>query len=183
MTLCHLFYRSVPTLWRPALLVLLLLLLAACRVPGQREGEVLPFETIEQQGSSGTGGLYESEQPTFHVLTSAEQVDQLARLVTAEAQMHLSALDYDEVVVVVVFQGWKPTNGYGVEVEQVVRRGNRVVVEAQFTERNPEMAAADEETSPYHVVAVSKAGEWGEDVRFLLHAEGQVVQEQTYFIP
>jgi hypothetical protein len=36
---------------------------------------------------------------------------------------------------------------------------------------------------PYQLASVTKEGQWGRDVRFVLEVDGKEVQERTHFVP
>lgn len=68
-------------------------------------------------------------------------------------------------------------------VQQIVREGDRVRVEATFVSPASGDAVSATGTDPYHLIAIPKTGTWGQDVRFELVDKGQVVAEATHFIP
>jgi hypothetical protein len=143
----------------------------------------LPFETIEQKEWAGTGQSYEAFEPGLMVFTQTEQLDILNPWITQDAQTKLLAVDYDQYFVVVVFQGKKPTTGYGVDVNRIAQLENGVNVYAQFHEPKPDEAKADAITSPYQLVQVQKVGAWGQAVRLNLIVEDVTVASISSFIP
>ena len=96
--------------------------------------------------------------------------------------MFFSALSASSVVIG-VFQGRKPTTEYGVQIEQITRRGGVVTVHALFTERKPGSAAGDAITSPYHLVRLPKTGVWGKAITFNLVVGDNVVTSLSHDIP
>ena len=141
-------------------------------------GVELLFETVERAEISGTGDDYPGKTPNLMVITRAEDVIALGNTVSPSAQDELSKLDYNIYFVLVVFQGIKGTNMYGVDIQRVTRDENRITVFAHFTERDPEMAAADVITSPYHIVKVPRDGLKGE-FEFFLNGDGEVILKVT----
>lgn len=146
--------------------VINLFLLNACN--SRPQGISLPFETIEQQESPGTGEPYETTEPGIRMVTSAEEIDALNGWISVEAQAQLQNVNYEQYVVLAVFQGLKPTTRYSVEIKRITRLGDTVNVHVQFQEPKPNEMSGDAITSPYHVVQMQKVGEWGQDITYQL---------------
>jgi len=143
----------------------------------------LPFETIEQRDTSGTGKVYESKQPGLIVIAVSEETPNLDALVTSKAQARLQSLDYNPHFVIVIFQGWKPTTRYSIQIERVTRRENTVTIYALFREPKPDEPKGDEVTSPYHLVQVQKVGTWGQQITFNLVVGDATVTSLVHRIP
>jgi len=139
----------------------------------------LPFETIERQELSS----YRDKEPVLMVIAKPEEIASLDALVTREILSRLQTLDYDAYLVVVVFQGWKPTTRYGVQIEHVIRRGSEVTIYAQFSEPKPNEPTGDLATSPYHIVRVQKRGVWGQQINFNLVVDGVIVASLSHYVP
>lgn len=138
------------------------------------QGVELPFETVERTEISGTGDDYPGKTPTLIVITRAEDITSLGNTISPSAQEELRKLDYNNYFVIVVFQGIKGTNMYGVNIQSVTKDENRITVFAHFTQRDPEMAAADVVTLPYHIVKVPRNGLKG-NFDFFLNGDGEVI--------
>jgi PrcB C-terminal len=134
----------------------------------------LAFETIERADIPGTGGEYQGRDPKMSIITRIEEIDALGDTISLSAQDELRKLDFNQYFVIAIFQGLKGTNMYGVDIQQVTKSGNTITIFAHFTERNPELAAAAVNTSPYHVVKVQKDGLQGE-FDFFLNVDGEVI--------
>lgn len=143
----------------------------------------LPFETIEQRDASGTGQIYKDKQPGLIVITTLEKVANLDALVTSEAQARLQSLNYDAYFVIAVFQGWKPTDGYGIQIERITHLGDKVTVFIRLQEPPPDRKKNDIVTSPYHLVQVQKVGTWARDVTFNAILNGTVIASVSHTIP
>ena len=136
-------------------LTLSLLYLAAC----QPQEVDLPFETIERAGSGGTGEYYRGEQPKLVVITEAGKADvQLEGLVSQNALDQLAELDFQQYFAIAVFRRCQPSSGYDTIIERVARRGDKIVVYAQFWEPSPWYEVTGEVTSPYHLIKVRGDG-------------------------
>ncbi|MGQ9482320.1 MAG: protease complex subunit PrcB family protein, partial [Chloroflexus sp.] len=160
------------------LLGLLLLATTAC----QSQEQELPFESIAQRDIIN----YREESPHLFIVANDEDIGTLSRNVLAEDPTlaeQLSQLDYDLTFAVLVLQGQKGSTGYTVNIKQVVRQGNRVTIKAEFVEPSPGAFIKPAFTSPYHLVAVSKEGQWGQEVTFVLVVNDESVAETTHFIP
>ncbi len=68
----------------------------------------------------------------------------------------LEQLDFNSAMALALFQGWKSTGGYEVEIQRITRQDETVFVYARFIEPGAGMIVTGEITSPYHVVVVEK---------------------------
>ena len=163
---------------------------SAPTVPPTSAGTILPFTTIAQ-GEHLSANLF-VQQPSIIVIASAQEVDSALRLAAGDPPKlamnphpieQARQIDYNRFFAILVLQGKQATAGYGVTVQQIVRRSDQMIVHALFVEPKPGEGAAEVGTDPYHLVAVPKGGTWGQDVRFELVDQGKVVAETTHFIP
>jgi len=116
---------------------------------GPKETE-LPFETIVRSD----GGSYSVQEPCVVLVTSQEEVDRLEGLVDQEVLDRLAELDFRQYFAIAVFRGTQATSGYDTIIERVARRGDKIVVRAQFWEPSPHYGVTLEVTSPYHLIKV-----------------------------
>jgi len=123
--------------------------LMAC---GPRETE-LPFETIEQYHRSEG---YDSPEPCLVLITSQQEIDRLESLVSRGALEQLAELDFQQYFAIAVFRGVRPTSGYDIIIERIARRGDKIVVYAQFWEPRLDQVILPEVTSPYHLIKVRR---------------------------
>jgi len=166
---------------RACLLILVLsLLLTACRP----EGMDLPFTTVEQEEmSSGSGEVYEAKEPGIIVITKPEDISALDSWVNSDSLGFLGELDYNQAFALAVFQGWKPSGGYAVEITRISRYRNTVNIFARFTEPDPEKEKPAVETSPYHLVAIKKNGEWNANILFQIMSDKTEIASINKFVP
>jgi hypothetical protein len=143
----------------------------------------LHFETIEQRDSFDSRQIQKHQSPGLIVVITPEEAALLSSLVTPTAQEQLQNLNYEAHFVIAVFQGRKPSTGYSVKIERIVREGNKVSIYAQFLEPKPDQAKADIDTLPYHLVRIQKAGKWGQEVTFELIVKGSIVASVSQYIP
>ncbi len=159
-------------------LMMLLFALAACKP----QIEELSFETLAQ----GDFINYREENPALFVIMSHDEIETLLSNVLTEDPAladQLRQLDYNRFFAILVLQGRKGSTGYAVTVKQIVRQGNQVTIGAEFVEPLPGTRRSPAFTSPYHLVAVSKEGQWGQEIQFVLVVNGATVAETTHFIP
>lgn len=166
-----------------ALLAVLGAILPACR-PRQTE---LPFETIAQGDGFGAAPSYGREESNLLVITEPEEVDSpgLDIQFPSDLAEQLHGVDYQSNFVIAVFRGRLGilSPKLGVEVLRVVRDGETVIVKARFGDSVIGERISPAFSSPYHIVAASKEGEWSRDIRFVLEVDGEEMVERTYFVP
>lgn len=165
-------------------LLVMIFIITTCN---SQEGE-LSFETIAKSKGFGDFGLtiYREEEPALLIIANDYEVDTLVPNVLAEDPAlvdQLRQLDYNRFFAILVLQGLKRQGGYSITVQRVVRQGDQVNVHAEFTEPEPGTRRIQAFTSPYHLIAVSKQGEWGQQFRFVLIADSEGIAETSHFIP
>lgn len=162
-------------------LMMLLFTIMACKP----QIEELSFETIAQGDGFYAGRGYGGEEPALLVVASPEAVDKPGLDVQFPSELadQLRQLDYDRFFAILVLQGQKRSTGYAVSIKRIVRQGNQVTIDAEFVEPSPGTRIKPAFTSPYHLVAVSKERQWGQEVTFVLVVNGKTVAETTHFIP
>lgn len=143
----------------------------------------LIFRTVEQEEWSSTGEVYEDRKPGLVFIAHPGEVIDTKGWITGNAEERLQAMDYDVYFAVSVFQGLKPTDGYGVQIEQVKQTDNKVTIYAQFQEPQPDQKKNDIVTSPYHLIQVQKVGNRDQDITFSLVVNDVVVISLSHFIP
>ncbi len=143
----------------------------------------LPFETIEQNETAGTGITYEDRESSLMVISSPEEAMTLSTWISDNAKEKLQEIDYTQQFVLAVFQGWKPTLGYSVEISRVTQLGDTVNVYVQFHEPGPDVQKADLVTSPYHLVQLQRLESTGRGITFNLLANETVISDFSYVFP
>lgn len=152
-----------------------LLCLAGCKP----QGNELPFKTIERGNWPDS---YEKQQkakePGMSVISTLEDVTRMEGFFTRNAQVQLRELDFEAAFALTVFFGTQP-DPRGGQIQRIVRRGNSIAVYAQVGVGGPE----DEETLPYHLVKVTKEGDWAQTMHFTLYLDGKETASVSRFIP
>jgi hypothetical protein len=147
--------------------------------PTYPPGTTLPFTTIDQDYWPGTGHYYEAKEPALIVITGPEDIRLIADWISPEGLSRLQGVNYADNLALVVFQGWKPTLSYGVQIQQITYREGIVNVYAQFEEPEPGTEELTAVSSPYHLVQLQRFEGLGERTRFDLIANGTLVDSYT----
>lgn len=152
-------------------------------LPGKSQEIDLLFETIEQKLKADLGPPYKGRELAVMIITRPEEIAQLNDWVTEDAKSRLQTLDYDTYFALIVFQGWKPTFGYSIQIERIIRQEEKVLILARLEEPEPDEVVPDTVTSPYHLIQVQKEDTLTQDVVFDVVADGIVVISVSYTIP
>jgi hypothetical protein len=155
------------------------LVLTSCQQPETD----LPFSTIEQRQSSGTGDLYENKEIGLVVVSSLEETTSLSGLVTQEAYSQLQTMNYTDKFALALFQGWKPSDGYAIQIERISHVGERVSIMAKAQEPEPNRKTNDIVTSPYHLVQVESGDLLSHTFTFEVIVGGSIITSTTHLIP
>jgi hypothetical protein len=154
-------------------------ILPACR-PQEQD---LPFETIEQTYSSGTGRYYENREPAMMIVSAPQEAEQVFNFITPDAAERLNRINYDSYFAIAVFQGMKPSGGYGVNITRISSRNHRITVEVNFQEPAPGFERTQIITSPYHLVQVEKPAELEGRQTFVLQENANTVATTEAVLP
>jgi hypothetical protein len=68
----------------------------------------------------------------------------------------LSDIDFDEYMVIAVFQGWQSSGGYSIEVTKIIEKRDAIEVFVTETSPGPHVAVPAVITHPYHIIKVQK---------------------------
>ena len=77
-------------------------------------------------------------------------------------------VNFNEKMLIAVFQGQKPTGSYEIEITKIIERENEIVVQVKETSPDTNCAADAVITSPYHIVEIEKSSK---PVRFIFEQE------------
>lgn len=174
----------ITTNMRVILAVLLFGLATACSgTEVNIEGVDLPFETIEQAEKPLMTQGYLDREPGIIVIANKQDVDHLHDWVNEDTKEYLRGLDYEHSFVLAVFQGWKSTGGYEIEILQITHQGGKVYITANLVDAPPEGPVTLAVTSPYHVITMPKDKAWDETIEFKLVSNGEVITSVSKYIP
>jgi hypothetical protein len=144
------------------------------RRPPPVNGE-LAFTTVERARSPGARSrFFPRPAPGLLVLTGPQDIAAAQPYIRKTGLDGLRAVNWDENFVIVVFLGAQAETLSTFEVVRVVRQEAEVHVYAST-------GLVDEEdipTSPYHIVAVRKVGQWRGELTFrlFLDASGEAAR-------
>lgn len=140
------------------------------------EGTPLPFNVIEESdGGKGNEVDYAGEQPWIEILQQAGEIKEIEVKISYDAVEILSQIDFQSHIVVGIFQGLKPTSGYGVEILAVGQMGERISIYAEFIYPQLGMEAVEIVTAPYQLIKLDRVGLSGSRV-FELIVEETTIQ-------
>ncbi len=144
------------------------------RQPPLFNGE-LAFETLERERApDAPTSFFPREAPGLLVLTSLNDIASASSWLNSSAVRRLRELNWDESLAIVAFRGYQTHSVGGFEIERVVRQDGEVGIYANTGPIGEELIP----TSPYHVIAVRKVGQWDGALTFRLYldAAGEVAQ-------
>lgn len=165
--------------WLLVLMLALLLGLSACK-PQETN---LTFEILEQEEINLTGQLYEAREPGLIIVAQSDEVTEMDDWVTETSKERLQVMDYDAYFALTVFQGRKPTDGYRIQIERIVRESKEVTIYAQFQEPHPDQKKNDIVTSPYCLLQIQKIDTWDQSIKFNVIVDDSVVISASHSIP
>ncbi len=131
---------------------------------------MLTFETIERDEYGTRGSSYNAAEPQVVFITSKQEINELEGLVSQAALDQLAQLDFKEYFAIALFRGGKPSSGFDTIIERVARRGDQIVIYAQFWSTSPYHAETAAETSPYHLIKVRREGNVSQESEALLRS-------------
>ncbi len=153
-TIHYLGHRRLPAL------LLIALLLSACTWPSQSPPPTVPgetelaFETIER--ASDGPRYYTEREPKLILITNRQEIERLDAMVSVKALERLAETDFEQYFAVAVFRGHFATGCCWVTIQRVGRRGDQVVLYAEFGEARGPLTQGS--ISPYHLVRVQRDG-------------------------
>lgn len=149
---------------------------------GEGEAQALPFETIDR--NEWAGDFWQIEEPGLQIIVAPDDSQNLHELLVEDARDKLLTLDYGDHFAIAIFLGhFTQDHGQDVEVQQVLRRGNRVALYARVHVPEPDEESRAQEISPYHVISIAKEGEWNQEIEFTLYLNGEAAVTESRFIP
>lgn len=154
-----------------------------CNTTTKQTPVPLSFSTIEQQDHPHTSQPYSGDDIQIVVISNTEEISELGGWVSDAVKHQLEKLDYAKVFVLAGFQGGKPTDGYGIEFISLERLENVVKIELELISPDPDTMRLDTETFPYHIIQITKDGNWGETITFNVFHNEEIVALFSHHIP
>ena len=108
------------------------------------------FETIEKNDNEG---LFR-EKKNYVITENKEWEDLWNKAVASE--ITVPKIDFEQSMVIAVFQGLKNTAGYRIEIYKVIEKDNSIEVYIQEASPASDNIVTQVITSPYHIVKIKK---------------------------
>ncbi len=114
----------------------------------------MPFEIIALEE---WGGGYQETEPHLFLLTTAEEIAQIADYVNAEDLEKVQQVDFSTHAVIALFRGIQPGSKHDVVIQRIFKQDDgSLAVVPHFREPKGNETAATEQTSPYHLVKIAQ---------------------------
>ena len=111
---------------------------------------------IEREWRGSSSGYTESTQ--LVVRTEARWADVWAKLHQRRLpRPELPPIDFEREMALAVCMGERPSGGYAIQILDVLRAEETIVVQVEETEPSPESLQTMALTQPYHVVVVKRS--------------------------
>lgn len=115
-------------------------------------GDEVTFETIEK--SLHNQEVYQEKSPIFFIANNVQEAEPFLPFLTTNAQKVVHSLNYEHESVLALFQGYKGSYLYGVDIHHIYQASTNITICATFT--TPAGMTADMISSPYHLVKIPK---------------------------
>lgn len=139
------------------LLVGLISILLVIGCVTQLSGQELTFETILKGDYSG-----HNERKDYVIRDSSEWEDLWGKVQSRVLPTPISAItdlpdiDFNDEMVIAVFQGSRSTGGYAIEITKIVEKENSVEVFVKETAPSPDSLVTQAFTQPHHIVKTKR---------------------------
>jgi hypothetical protein len=154
-------------------------------------GQPLTFTTIAQD--SVMGSYRDVAAPEIFVIATAQEAQDIAReVLEADPQFQdqrqrmaeqLTQTDFERSFAILVTPGTAIPSVHSITVQQIVRQGDEVSVQAQSESWKPGESRPAVATDPVHIVAVVKTDTWNRQIQFKFVVDGTLAVEMAHFIP
>jgi len=161
-------------------------LLVACAGPVGEPADAgpaqeLPFETVDRASFSGTTVDYwEVDAPGLAIITDPSEVAQLDTSISPDTESQLRELDYGTQFALAAFMGTHGCFIRDFRIEQVLLREKELELYAYYTPPGREQVCSPALSSPYHIIALARAGVREEGERFTLYINDEHAVTGSY---
>ena len=122
----------------------------------QATSQALYRRLLARSGARGRATSSGSE-PLVVLITELQEMEQLDNLHHQSVLDEIAKLGFDRYFVIALFRERQGSSGYDTIIDRVTRRGNKIVIRAQFWELNETgSAVTHRDTLPYHIIKVRK---------------------------
>ena len=127
-----------------------ILLISGCIT--QLSGQELTFETISKGSYSG-----HDERKDYVIRESSEWENLWGKVQSrVSPTSDLPDVNFNDEMVIAVFQGSHSTGGYAIEITKIVEKENSVEVFVKETSPSPDSMVTQAFTQPYHIVKTKR---------------------------
>ncbi|MDD2665590.1 MAG: protease complex subunit PrcB family protein [Methanocellales archaeon] len=132
------------------LVLISMLLVSGCVT--QLSGQELTFETISKGSSS------DHDERKDYVIRDLSEWGTLWGKVHSRVSLTppLPNVNFEDEMVIAVFQGSHPTGGYAIEITQIVEKESSIEVFVKETSPSPDSVVTQAFTQPYHIVKTKR---------------------------
>jgi len=122
------------------------------RIPVSQNNQQVKFRTIEKEFQSNR-----KERGILVIYDAAEWARAWNEIHANQTpQPALPPIDFSRSMVIIAFQGEKPTGGYEISIERITRVGNNLRVTLRDTRPGRNCEVTQALTSPYHIIETAK---------------------------
>lgn len=93
----------------------------------------------------------------FYTISNEQDWNEL--MDKAISQTNIPAIDFTKEMLIVAFQGKKPTGGYSIEISNLKKKDGIIGVTIVESEHGSDCITAQVITSPFHIVKISKTSD------------------------
>ncbi|MCX6049621.1 MAG: hypothetical protein NT075_31360 [Chloroflexi bacterium] len=138
--------------------------------PPTIEGEIrIPFETITLD-DVGVNFDLSRRKPQLFLLASKNDIPQISGLISQAVLTQLQQIDFSHYLVVALFREVEGSSNFQVIIRHITKKDDQLTIEAQFWEPGAHIITQSIETSPYHLVQISRTNLSPADVKLILHS-------------
>jgi len=153
------------------------------------QSQELSWRSLERTITDNSLIAEKFKKPDLRIFARPQDFEEQGEFDTIkEVADSLLNLDYENFFAILVLEGESDLKDNRVKVTEIIRQGDRVIVRAEFPgPPSGQEAVEPMVTLPYHLVAVSKDGDWGQEMTFVLEGVTDGVEttllETKHFIP
>ncbi len=112
----------------------------------------ITFQSLNQ-GDSYTARL---EVPALFIAGNIEETNHFSGWLEADTAVRVQGIDFEDSLVVAVFQGKMGSSGYGIAVQKVELTSNTVQIFVNLTKPLPDQKVSDVISYPYHIILLPR---------------------------
>ena len=147
------------------------------------KGEHLPWEKVVLGSGDDVRWSYGESSPKLVIITDREAISSVRDQLPPEHLELVAQIDFSTDFAAIIYRGQKVKVVWSVEVVDVKRQNNTIVICAQLHEHHPQEGVTEIQISPYYIMSIEKAVDLRGELNFVLTDNGEEVARQTKIIP